>query len=379
MDGIQRSPFYLRLGVTLITLALLALGLYLGKGILLPVFFSILLATLLLPAVNFLQRKRVGKILSISITLIITMMILGGVVYFLATQIGNFLEDIPVLMKRSKLLIWELQKWVNEQWNIGFGAQKEYIEETTDKMNAPQVVGKTVLSITTVLSYAVFLPTYTFLILYHKDMIKRFLINITYGDSEEQVRDLLQESQLMSQQYITGLLLELCIVFTLNSIGFLLIGIKYPIFIAMVGALLNLVPYIGMIIANLIGVFITLMAMKDPSNALWVAGVFTSVQLLDNNVLMPMIVGNKVKLNALAIIIGVLIAGSLCGIGGMFLAIPGLAVLKLIFERVDHLKPWAMLLGDETTIEAEKKHPVKRIFNRMSKKASDKKRNPVVR
>src|SRR5687767_13138695 len=120
MDGTQRSPFYLRFGVTIITMALLAAGLYLGKGIFLPFFFSILLATLLLPAVKFLQSKRMGKILSITVCLILTMALLFFIVYFLSTQIGNFLQDVPEIEKRSNQLLWELQKWVSEHWHIGF-------------------------------------------------------------------------------------------------------------------------------------------------------------------------------------------------------------------------------------------------------------------
>ena len=58
---------------------------------------------------------------------------------------------------------------------------------------------------------------------------------------------------------------------------------------------------------------------------------------------MPMIVGNKVRINALVTIVGVLVGGALCGIPGMFLAIPGLAVLKVIFDNVSDLQPWGLL------------------------------------
>jgi len=70
------------------------------------------------------------------------------------------------------------------------------------------------------------------------------------------------------------------------------------------------------------------------------------VRLLDNNVGMPLIVGNKVRINALVTLIGVLVGGALCGIPGMFLAIPGLAVMKVIFDKVPELQPWGTLLGD---------------------------------
>jgi predicted PurR-regulated permease PerM len=184
----------------------------------------------------------------------------------------------------------------------------------------------------------------------------------------------LQESQMISQQYITGLLIELCIVFTMNTTGFLILGIKYAIFLALLSALLNIVPYIGMLIANAICIVVTLMSSKNPADAIWVSIVLTAVQLVDNNILMPWIVGNKVKLNALAIILGVLIAGMLAGVAGMFLAIPALAVLKLIFERVDRLKPWSILLGDETTAEEEMKNPVKRVISRVRSRSKDKKK-----
>lgn len=371
-----RSPFYLRLGITILTIAIIATGLHFGKGILLPFLFAILLSSLLLPVVKFMQRKGVGKVLSISIALLVSLFLIGSIVYFLSTQIGNFLQDIPALEKRTKQLLWEAQQWVNENLSIGYRAQKEYIDETTDQMKSPGLVSRTFLSVTGLLSYIIFLPTYTFLILYHKDMIKKFLVTMFKDGSEEKIRDVIHESQSISQQYITGLLIELCIVFTLNSTGFLLIGVKYPIFLALVGAILNIVPYIGMIIANVICLVITLTSSPDPSHALWVAMVLAGVQLIDNNVLMPLVVGHKVKLNALAIILGVLVAGALCGIAGMFLAIPSLALLKVILERVDHLKPWAMLLGDETTIQEELSHPIKRVFSRHRKKTKDR---PVAR
>jgi predicted PurR-regulated permease PerM len=374
-EGSRQSPFYLRFGVTIITMAILAAAVYLGRPIVVPVFFAILLATLLLPAVKYLERKRFGKIFSILFVLSVSVFTITILLYFLSTQIGNFLDDIPALEKRSKQLLWQAQKWVYEHFNIGFKAQKEYLDETTNNMDTTAVVSRTVLSLTTAISYIVFLPIYTFLILYHKDMIKKFLISMFKDGNEEKVREVLVESQLMSQQYITGLLIELCIVFALNSVGFIILGIKYAIFLALVGALLNIVPYIGMIIANIICIIVTIMSSNNNADAIWVAIVLMGVQIIDNNILMPLIVGNKVKLNALAIIIGVLVAGALAGVAGMFLAIPTLAVLKIIFERVEHLQPWAMLLGDETTIEEEQKNPVRRAFYRVRKKATDKKKS----
>jgi predicted PurR-regulated permease PerM len=365
------SPFYLRFGLSMLGLGLLALAIYLGRTILVPFFFSIMLGSLLLPFVKLLQRHRFSKVLSISIALILSVIVIGSLVYFLSTQIGSFLEDIPALQKRFNQLLWSAQQWVRDNFNIGIRQQNEYIEEASEKMktDSPEMVSRTVVTLTEAISYVVFLPIYTFLILYHKDMIKRFLIEVFKDGEEAKVREVLQESQFIAQQYITGLLIESCIVFTLNSAGFLILGIKYPIFLALISALLNIVPYIGMLIANIFCLSITLMSSPDPTLGLWVVVVLTAVQLVDNNILMPYIVGSKVKLNALAIILGVLTGGALAGFAGMFLSIPALAVMKIIFERVDNLKPWSILLGDEVTAEEEKKNPIKRTLSRVRERA----------
>jgi predicted PurR-regulated permease PerM len=78
----------------------------------------------------------------------------------------------------------------------------------------------------------------------------------------------------------------------------------------------------------------------------WVLVLYATVQLIDNNFLVPKIVGSKVKVNALASIIGVLIGGAIWGIAGMFLAIPILAICKVIFDRMPAMQPFGFLIGD---------------------------------
>src|SRR5690606_17589591 len=124
------------------------------------------------------------------------------------------------------------------------------------------------------------------------------------GD-EEKVHEILTESSFVAQRYITGLLIETTIVFTLNTIGFLILGIQYAVFLGLLAALLNLVPYVGMLIANIICMVVTLITSENISDVLWVGIILALVQFIDNNFGMPMIVGNKVRINALVTIVGV--------------------------------------------------------------------------
>lgn len=352
----ESGLFFKKLSLNLLSVVLIGLILYLGKGIILPFLFSVLLATLLLPAVGFLQRKRLPRVLAIIFPLTVALLTILGVLYLLSTQIANFFDDWDALEKRINELLRSLQSWIAENFNIAPRKQAQYISETTEKVKteAPKIAGQTFLSLTESFSYVVLLPTYTFLTLYYKNTIKNFFIQLFRKSDDEKVVDILQACSRVSQRYITGLLIETSIVFTLNTVGFLILGIKYAVFLALLAALLNLIPYIGMLIANVFCIFITLLTSDNPTDALWVAGILALVQFFDNNIGMPMIVGNNVRINALVTIIGVLIGGALCGVPGMFLAIPALAVLKVIFDRVESLNAWGILLGDEPPRDKDK-------------------------
>jgi predicted PurR-regulated permease PerM len=349
----EHKPFYQRLSLTLLTLGIIAAAVVLGKDVLLPILFATLLATLLLPITNYFVRKGMPRILSIGLPVLLTLIVTAGLIYVLSIQIINFLDDAPELNKKLTQVGTSAQKWVNQHIHITVRKQNEYIQETVEgiKDNSPRLVGVTFGSITGIVAYIILLPIYTFLMLYYRKHIKTFLIGVFKNGSEDKVKEVLVESSTIAQQYVTGLMIETGIVFTLNTIGFLVLGIKYAIFLALLAALLNLIPYVGMLVANVFCMLITLVSADDAKSVLWVGIILAAVQIIDNHFLMPLIVGNKVRINALVTIIGVLVGGLLCGIPGMFLAIPTLAVLKVIFDKVPELNPWGVLLGDDAPKE----------------------------
>jgi predicted PurR-regulated permease PerM len=346
--SVTADPFYKKLSLNLLSIALIILLFYIAQGILVPIFTAILLATLLLPVVQLLQKFRLNNLLSTLITIILAVILIAVVLYFFTSQIANFFDDWPAIKGRFADLITSLKVWIKDHLNIAVRKQEQYIKETTENMqdSAGGIVGQTFLSLTEMLSYIVLLPIYTFLILYYRLLIVKFLIDVFKNSDEEKVRDILHESQSVSQAYIRGLITEMVIVFALNATGFLILGIQYAFFLALVSAMLNLIPYIGMLVANLFCMVITLVSSENIMDVVWVGVILAVVQVIDNNFLMPMIVGSKVRINALAAIVGVLVGGAICGIAGMFLSIPGLAILKVIFDRVNALKPYGMLLGD---------------------------------
>ena len=357
MENQTDAPFYQKLSFTLISLALICVALIYGKDIILPVLFSILLANILLPLTHYLTKRKFNKLLSIVLPLFLSIIVGAGILYFLSSQVINFVDDVPALKERVNEVSHSFQLWFKENTSMKIWKQNQYINDTVAdlKENAPGIVGLTFVSLTGILTYIVLLPLYTFLILFYRTNIKTFLITVFKNGSEKRVTDVLTESTSVAQQYMTGLLIETTLVFTLNTIGFLILGIKYAVFLALFAALLNLIPYVGILVANILCMLITLISSTEMSNVLWVGVILAVVQFLDNNFGMPLIVGNKVRINALVTIIGVLVGGALCGIPGMFLAIPGLAVLKVIFDKVPELQPWGILLGDNSSQSGQNK------------------------
>jgi predicted PurR-regulated permease PerM len=160
------------------------------------------------------------------------------------------------------------------------------------------------------------------------------------------------ETRLLANSYVLGLLTEMVIVAVMNCVAFLAFGVKYALLLGVLAAVMNIIPYLGIWSAAAIAGLITL-SNSTPGHALSVVVILIVVHFIDANVLLPRIVGRRVNMNPLITIVAVLTGELLWGIPGMFLFIPLAGILKIIFERVEGMKPWAILMGTER--EAQEK------------------------
>lgn len=349
----QRSlPFYVKFSLNLLTIVILGTLVFLGQSIIMPICFAIVLAFLLLPMNNWLVKKGFPQVPSMLLSIIVAVAFLAGLVYFLSSQVAGFIDDLPKIKQNLAHHAATVQQWIRDNLNISKRQQQQAMTDATKDIQSTGtgMLGSTVLSAASAVIVIVLLPIYTFLIMFYRRLIKKFLIDIFADRHQAKVEEVLFESRTIIQSYMVGLLLEMAIVATLNWIGFFMIGIHYAIFLAVLAAILNMIPYIGMLIAGITVMLITLTSSNDLGDVIWVAVALSVVQFIDNNILMPYVVSSKVKINALVSIIGVLVGGALAGVSGMFLSIPGIAIMKSIFDRVDELKPWGMLLGDDQTM-----------------------------
>ncbi|MEO6314748.1 MAG: AI-2E family transporter [Chitinophagaceae bacterium] len=353
----QKSlPFYAKLSLNLITLTILVALAYLGADILMPVLFAIVLAMLLLPVVNWLNRRGIPSVVAMILSVLIALLCAAGIVYFLSSQVAHFMDDLPGIKQKLTHHLSTLQKWISREVNISRRDQQSAVASAKENIqqSGGGGLGSMFLGLASSLVTIILLPIYTFLILYYRKLIHKFLLDVFAKRHQPLVEEVLTESKTIVQGYMVGLMIEMAIVTALNATGFLVLGIQYAFFLAVLSAILNLIPYIGMIVATVICMAVTLTTADNLADILWVGGILVAVQFIDNNFIMPYVVSSKVRINALVSIIGVLIGGAVAGLSGMFLSIPGLAILKAIFDRVDELKPWGGLLGDDSEIIKKK-------------------------
>jgi predicted PurR-regulated permease PerM len=333
---------------SLITMGVVAFFyiLYQGQDIIIPLIFSAIIAILLNPLVNFMVKKNVNRVMAIFFALIAGMLLVALLFYFIGSQISMFSESFPQFQEKFTDMYDDAIKWITRSFNLSNSKFRKWLENLKGDglENAPAIIGQTLGTVGGILILVFLIPVYVFMFLFYKPLLLEFIYRV-FKSKLAMVEEVLNETKMLVQSYLSGLLIEAVAVASLNAVALLIIGIDYAVLIGIIGALLNIIPYVGGLIAISIPMLIAI-ATKSPIDAFWVFVAYIIVQFIDNNFLLPKIVASKVKVNALVSIIVVLIGGALWGISGMFLSIPITAIIKVILDRIEPLKPFGFLLGD---------------------------------
>lgn len=340
----KQYPFYVKATVILFGLILAVYAMAVMRTILLPLAFSLVIAILLNPLYNRLQKRKVPKILAISLAMLVALVLLCGVIYFLSTQIMRFGDSIPQFKHRLDQITVEAKGYLQHHFGIALDKQNKLLNE--GMLKGQTLLTQSLGSALGTVTLAFLIPVYVFLILFYKTLIINFLYEAFSEENSRKVAEILDQMKSAIQSYMIGLLLEAAVVAVMNSAALLLLGVQYAILLGVIGAILNMLPYVGGIVAIALPVLIATATKDGYGTQLGIIGAYSVIQFIDNNILVPRIVSSKVQINALISILIVLMGGVLWGVGGMFLSIPFIAILKIIFDRIDGLRPWGKLLGD---------------------------------
>ncbi len=343
-EAVLKLPFYLKAATILLGLTLLFNILFLLKDILVPIAFALLIAILLNPLVNKMICWRIPKVVAIILAILIATLVAAGIVIFISSQMASFSELAPQLQQRGTEILQQVTGWIESTFNVKKEIQIQKFNEALQSGQA--YIGQTLSTVMGIIGVVVLLPIYAFLILYYKPLFLAFFYEIFEHKHVEKVTEVLNETKTAVQRYIQGLLIEMVIVAAMNALALLLLGVKYAILLGIIGALLNLIPYIGGLVAIALPVLMSIVTGDDGfTTPLLIIAAYSLIQFIDNNIIVPKVVSSKVEVNAFFSIVIVLLGGALWGVSGMFLSIPFIAICKIVFDRIDNLKPWGHILG----------------------------------
>ena len=341
----KQYPFYIKSTVILFGLMLLVFALFTLKGIIAPIAFALIIAILLNPLVGKLQRKGIKRILAIVISLMLAFIIVGGILYFISSQIMKFGDNLPQLKLKFNEHLIQLQNWIAAKFNVPVLKQQQTISDALN--GSKSFFGSALGGFLGTLGVIFLVPVYSFLLLFYKKLIVNFFHELFAEENSQKVSDVLTETKTAIQSYMVGLMLEALVVAVLNTTALLILGVEYAILLGVLGAFLNMLPYIGGLIAILLPIIIASVTRDGFTTQLLIFGAYILIQFIDNHFLIPFLVSSRVKINAFFSVVVVLLGGALWGVAGMFLSIPFLAILKIIFDRLPDLKPWGKLFGDQ--------------------------------
>ncbi len=354
-------PFYQRLAFILIGIAVLGYLIVQGKELLAPLMFGFLFAILLLPVATFFERKlRMPRSAAAFLSIIVLVGVVTIVLYLVGAQISRLMADWPMLKNQLNQSMDDLSKWIEAGFNIDLENQKTIVDDTAKKIisSGSQVITTTFGAISSMVLFFVFIMIFTFFILFYRRLLYRFVLKVFSSEHAPVVNDVTKNIQGILRHYILGLLFEMVIVATIACTAFWMIGIKYAVLLGLIVGLFNIIPYLGIFTALILSVLITF-ATGPVSNTIAVAVSIIVIHAIDANLLLPTIVGSKVRLNALITFLGVILGEMLWGLSGMFLSIPVIAILKIIFDRIESTKPWGYLLGGDYEVKPAAKKRMK--------------------
>ncbi len=342
-----KIPFYAKASLLIVGLYFFVSMLSIAQGIILPVLYATIIAVLMSPAVAFLVKLKINRVISIAIVLTVAILIVAGLILILSSQASRFSDALPRLTAKFQELLIQTVAWCSEYFNISVQKINECIANAkADFMNNSNVaIGNTISTMGGVVTAALLTPVYIFMILFYQPHLLGFTHRVFGSYNDSKVTEILTETKTIIQSYLVGLFAEFAIIAVLNSLGLLALGIEYAILLGILGAFLNVIPYIGGLVTVLLFMVIALVT-KSPAHMFYVFALYAIIQFIDNNYIVPKVVGSKVKLNALVSLIAVIVGAALWGVPGMFLSIPLTAVIKLILDRIDSLNIWGFLLGD---------------------------------
>jgi predicted PurR-regulated permease PerM len=363
--------------------------LILAKSILIPLGFALLISFILYPVVKKVESCGIKTILAAFLSIFALILIIGGGIFLFSTQIFELSKEFPHFQDKIILAFTEVTLYINKNVNIIPNLEKsELFDRIKDLLNesigslVKQTFSNTVSFLAGLLATIIF----TFLILINRKGLTKAFSWFSPEDKRERVVKMFKSVQQVGQKYFFGMILIILILGVVNSVGLWIIGIDNPFLFGFLAAILALIPYAGTFLGATIPILYSFISYESIWMPISIAIFFWFVQFIEGNFLTPKIVGGNININPLTAILSLIVGAVVWGIAGMILFLPFAAMLKIVCEEYEELKPIALLIGNQNYKEndggtkfinkwADKIKDLFAKFHILSKKAKSKSTN----
>ena len=343
---LQNQPLIVKITIGLVGIIAFIVVASVGRNFLYPLVIGVLFSYLLFPISNLLEKKRIPRPLAIIISILFVISVIGGILFFLYNRVTFFLADLQSIKENASVSLEIIQNKVETIFGVSVGSQKQWMRDNINKLletGAGNIQSALSATTSTIFAFGI-LPVYVFFMTFYRNKFRNFVLMVTLPGKHEATKKVMDQISDVTRKYVGGIVAVVLILCVLNSFGLWIVGIKYAIMFGILSALMNLIPYFGTLIGATIPLTFTLLS-GTPEKAIGVLILFIIIQFTENNILTPNITGGSVQINPFFTIIGIVFGGMLWGIPGMLVAVPLLGTLKIIFENVNTLHPYAFLMG----------------------------------
>lgn len=326
--------------ISVVMIAVILASFYLLSSVLLPVIISFTLYALVEPLTNYLLRKDVNHSLAI-ISILVLMLTIS--VLAISFALPQLLQQAAVLKDKMPLILNQLETFISTysgRLADTLGIELNVSEVLVTVISQSSSLGNRLLVSITEQVFAITLamilvPVLTYFILKDFKSLRNSLINWLPNNRFELGWLIYHRVTKQLEAYTRGVILQSLIMGTVAGLGFYLIGLDMPVLLGILTGLLNLIPYIGPLIAmSLAALVAAAMTPFEPSLIYLSIGVVIAAQIFDNVVVIPSVIANVVNLHPVPVILGLIIFGNLFGTIGVILAIPAMAALKIIYSNL---------------------------------------------
>ena len=358
-----RIPGYVKYLIILASVVLSCYVLIIAKSILAPVVTALILALLLHPLSNLIERVRIPRGISAILSIIVVCLVIFGLFYFFSAQVRSISRDMVSIEARFSEVIDRGYDWMETTFGVEQKEQTTYLKNSLNSLlrNSTSVLSQTV-SATAGFFTAFFLTLLSlFFFLYYRRFLMAFLYKLFDPRHHSKVGTTTLKVESVVRSYILGLFTVIIIIAILNTVGLMFLGIQHAMFFGVLAAVLTIIPYIGIFIGSLLPIIFAFVTEDSLWYPLGVALIFWGVQFLEGNFITPNIVGGRVSINPFAAILALFFGGIIWGPIGMILSIPVLAITKVIFDAIEPLQPYGFLIGNPPDEDEERENKRRRL------------------